>query len=185
VALYRIVVYLHVLGAAGWFLSAGLEVASLVLLTRARDLDAARTALAPLRANRVLGPSAALLVLVPGVYMAESVWSARPAWVGLGYLTFIAVFVLGAAVTGRATVRFERRLGEPSMPSPPLSALRYSLFARLGLLAGVTFAMVVKPDAAACVTSVLLGSVLGVAFAAAANRGKPALTHAPAAASRA
>lgn len=165
-AAYRIVVYLHIMGAMGWFLTMGLEAASLSLLARAQGVDALRAALSPVRANRVLGPITALLVLVPGVYMATSVWSAHPPWVGLGYLTFILVFLLGALITGRATVRFERALRDGNLPPAPLAALRYSLFARFGLLAGVTFAMVVKPDALACALSVLLGLFSGVLFAA-------------------
>lgn len=163
-AAYRIVVYLHVIGAMGWFLTMGLEAASLALLARAEGLAATRAALLPLRGNRVLGPITALLVLVPGVYMAETAWTAHPPWVGLGYLTFMLVFLLGAVITGRATVRFERAVREGKLPPAPLTALRYSLFARLGLLVGVTFAMVVKPDALVCVLSVLFGLLCGVLF---------------------
>lgn len=166
---YRIIVYLHVIGAMGWFLTMGLEAASLSLLARAQGVDALRAALSPVRVNRVVGPITALLLLVPGVYMATSVWSPHPAWVGLGYLSFILVFVLGAAVTGRASVRFERALRDGKEVPVPLAPLRYSLFARLGVLVGVTFAMVVKPDALVSALSVAIGLLVGLLFAAASG----------------
>jgi hypothetical protein len=174
VALYQIYAYLHVLGALGWFLSLGIEAVVLTQLGRATSPERAREVLASLRGNRILGPVAALLLLVPGVYLAETAWSAHPPWIGAGYLTFILVFALGAAVTGRRLVRLERELGRPGGTSQrfeaPMSALRVSYYARLGLLLGATFAMVVKPEAAGCMTAVGFGLALGLVASWAANR---------------
>jgi hypothetical protein len=172
VTFYRIVVYLHVLGVLGWFLGLGVEAAALVQLGRAGSLERKREALSVFRDNRVLGPISALLVLGPGIYMAQTVWSSHPPWVGLGYLTFIVVFALGAALTGRPIIKLERALAAepPRDVAAPLGMLRVSLYARLGLLLGVTFAMVVKPEALGCVAGVALGLALGLAAALAANR---------------
>jgi hypothetical protein len=174
VMLYRIVVYLHVVGVLGWLFALGVEVIVLAELAKAATSEQQREALGMQRINRVIGPVAALLVLGPGVYMAETVWSAHPSWVNLGYLTFIAVFVLGAAVTGRITVGLERGLKERAHVQPlavSLAPLRYSLYARVGLLLGATFAMVVKPQTAGGVSALCAGLAVGLLAAFAANRG--------------
>jgi hypothetical protein len=174
-ALYRIYVYLHVLGAMGWFLAMGIEAAVLFQLARATSLERRREALAGFRGNRLLGPVSALLVLGPGIYMAQTTWTPHPPWVGMGYLTFILAFLLGAAVTGRRMIRLERELGAATDPSRaiavPLTALRVSLYARIGLLLGATYAMVVKPQAVGGVAAVVIGLAVGLLAALAANRG--------------
>jgi hypothetical protein len=53
--LYRIVVYLHVLGAMGWFLTTGVEAVVLARLARASTGLEQRDALASLRPTRILG----------------------------------------------------------------------------------------------------------------------------------
>jgi hypothetical protein len=172
---YRFVVYLHVLGAMGWFLAAGVEAVVLGRLARAASGAEQRDALAPLRLTRVLGPITALLVLGPGIYMAATVWTGHPPWVGLGYLSFLIVFVLGAAITGRHLARLEKTLGANAdlarAVEVPLAPLRASFYVRLGVLLAVTFVMVVKPAAAIGSVALALGIVVGL-VAALANRGK-------------
>jgi hypothetical protein len=170
---YRIFVYLHVLGAFGLFVALGVEAALLVALSRARAVEQLGQALTALRVNRLLGPMSALLLLVPGLYMARSVWSSNPPWLVLSFATFLGVMALGAVVTGRRVVAFERALtanagaGAPA----PTAALRVSFFARLGLLIGVTYLMVVKPELGGCIVALLVGSVVGVLIALSVRRG--------------
>jgi hypothetical protein len=174
-ALYRIYVFLHVLGVMGWVLALGVEAAALFELARASDLERQREALALFRRNRILGPLAALLVLGPGIYMAQTAWSPHPAWVGAGYLTFILVFSIGAVVTGRGVLRLERAVRAATETTRAIEArltgLRISLGARIGLLLGATYAMVVKPQAAAAVAAVVIGLALGLLAALTASRG--------------
>lgn len=81
---YKIVVYFHVLGVLGWFFATGVEAVALSRLGRASGGAAQRDALGVLGLNRVLGPICALLVLGPGIYLAQTVWSGHPAWVEIG-----------------------------------------------------------------------------------------------------
>jgi hypothetical protein len=173
--LYRIVVYLHVLGAMGWFLTTGVEAVVLARLARASTAPEQRDALASLRPTRILGPITALLVLVPGIYMASTVWTGHPPWVGLGYLSFIIVFVVGAAITGRRMTRLEKALGAANADltravEVPLTPLRAAFYVRVGVLLAVTFVMVVKPEAAVGFVALTLGIALGLVAAFAKRR---------------
>jgi hypothetical protein len=168
---YRIFVYLHVLGAFGLFVALGVETALLVALSRARAVEQLGQALTALRVNRLLGPMSALLLLVPGLYMARSVWSSNPPWLVLSFATFLGVMALGAVVTGRRVVAFERALTANAGAPAPTAALRVSFFARLGLLIGVTYLMVVKPELGGCIVALLVGSVVGVLIALSVRRG--------------
>jgi hypothetical protein len=181
---YRILVCLHVFGVLGWFFAAGVEAVALARLGRATSASAQRDALGVLRVNRVLGPITALLVLVPGVYMAQTVWSAHPPWIGAGYLSFLIVFLLGAAISGRQWVRLERALAAQAAAEHArdvsLRALLTSFYVRMGILAGASFVMVVKPAALLTLLAVAAGILAGLAAASVAVRRTRAAGGAPA-----
>jgi hypothetical protein len=122
VTYYRVFVYLHVLGALGLFVSLGIEAAVLLLLGRAGDAAQAQLALRGLRVNRLLGPLAIALLLVPGVYVARVSWSSNPAWLSLSFASFLLVMILGGAITGR---RITALHASPVIAPVPL-ALRIS-----------------------------------------------------------
>jgi hypothetical protein len=157
---YQIVMYFHVVGVLGWFFATGVEAVALSRLGRASTAPAQRDALGVLRLNRVLGPVTALLVLVPGIYLAQTVWSGHPAWIGVGYGSFLLVLLLGAAVSGRQWIRLERALAAASDAERAhdisLTTLLASFYVRVGVLMAASFVMVVKPQ------SVIAGVALGV-----------------------
>jgi hypothetical protein len=174
-AFYRIYVYLHILGALSLFAALASEAAGLRQLARATNLERARDALATFQSNRVLGPISALLLLIPGIYLTETVWSSHPAWVASGFVVLVLVFGLGGGVTGRRITRLGRGFAEPGADTTSaiervMPALRASYFGRLGLLLGVTFAMVVKPELGGCVAAILCGLSVGLAASVAVTR---------------
>ncbi|HKP58873.1 MAG TPA: DUF2269 family protein [Polyangiales bacterium] len=163
-ALYRIYVYLHVLGAFGAFAALAVEALALGLLCRAADAEQQRQALALLRADRVLGPLSTLVLLGSGLYLAFAVWSPAPPWVAASFAAFLAIVMLGAAVTGRLVAKLERSLQGAETHRQPLAtgALRSSFGARLGLMLGIAFAMVVKPQLVGCLAALGTGLALGL-----------------------
>jgi hypothetical protein len=171
---YKIVVYFHVLGVLGWFFATGVEAVALSRLGRASRGSAQRDALGLLRPNRVLGPISALLVLGPGIYLAQTVWSGHPAWIGVGYLAFLIAFVLGAAVSGRQWVRLERALAASNdaerAQDVSLTALFTSFYVRVGVLLGASFVMVVKPQSIIAGVAISLGILFGLGVALATRR---------------
>jgi hypothetical protein len=174
-AFYRIYVYLHILGALGLFAALAIEATALRQLARATNLERARDALITFQSNRVLGPISALLLLIPGIYLTETVWSSHPAWVTSGFAVFALVFALGGGVTARRVARLGRGFAEPELDAASaiervMPALRASYFGRLGLLLGVTFAMVVKPEWGGCVSAILSGLAISLAASVAVTR---------------
>jgi hypothetical protein len=146
VNLYSIALFAHILGAILVFVLLTIEGLGLRL-----GFDYAQL-------NRVLGPTSALLILVPGLYMMAAQWG----WAGW-ILTGIAAYVVIAgagAYTGISVMRgrMNRRIAV------------LSWLVRIGMALGVAFVMTVKPSLALSVTAVLVGSVLGAAAGALARR---------------
>ena len=108
--------------------------------------------------NRVLGPLAALLILVPGLYMMQAQWG-WTGWVVTGLVSWVFIAVLGA-YTGIRVMR-----GRMDRRSAVISWL-----VRVGIALGVVFDMSVKPNALVSVVAVVVGIALGAAAGVVARR---------------
>src|SRR5215212_10272643 len=99
-SVYSILLFLHIVGALGFFASLAFEQAGLLNLRRASTNAQAREWLSLFRAlRRIQGPSALVLVAT-GLYMMKTSWS-HQAWAGLGFVGMVLIAIIGAAVTGR------------------------------------------------------------------------------------
>ena len=114
-------------------------------------------------------------MLGTGFAMLGHTWSGTmPAWIGGSLLGMVLVVVLGAAITGRAVVSLERDLADDDTVVPrELSmrgrapALRVSLLARIGILAGIVLTMLHHFDALPTLASIGGGAFVGAALGAA------------------
>ena len=133
-SLYSIALFVHIVGAVLLFVLFTVEAVGLRAGTAAASV------------SRVMGPIAALAILVPGFYMAaQTGWHA---WTAVGLASYAVIAVAGA-YTGVSVMR-----GRMS-----IRAATVSLLARIGLALGVLFDMAVKPE--------LVGSIVAVAVAVA------------------
>ena len=138
--LYPIALFAHIAGAVLIFVLLTVEGVGL------------RSGMAAARLNRVLGPISALLILVPGFYMAaQTGWSA---WTGVGLATYVLIAGLGA-YTGIAVLRGRMAV----------SAAAVSWLVRIGMAAGVLFDMTVKPGLAVSIAAVAVAVALALAAA--------------------
>ncbi|HET7338628.1 MAG TPA: hypothetical protein VFK22_03705 [Candidatus Dormibacteraeota bacterium] len=137
--LYSIALFQHIVGALLVF----------VLLTI--EGLALRFGFPYAQLNRILGPVAALLVLVPGLYMMKVQWG-WTGWVVTGLVAYVLIAAIGA-YTGIRLMggRMDAR------------AAIISWLVRVGVALAVVFDMSVKPNAVASVLAVVVGAALGLA----------------------
>ena len=93
--LYSIALFVHVVGALLLFVTLTVEGVALRLLYLAATPEAAGSAAAMLRVNRMVGPLSALGVLIPGLYMTATTWGGV-AWIVVALVSWLMIAVLGA-----------------------------------------------------------------------------------------
>jgi len=168
---YSIVLFIHMIGALGFFMALGLELTSLHQL---------RSALATLHVSEWLiisrraihaGLVAMVVLLASGAYMMVTAWG-RVAWVTVAMGPLIPLTVLTLVVTGRRLAAIRRQI---SAEDPTLSRKLYrslhspvlliSIRTRVALAIGVVFLMTVKPSLGAALVAIGAAVALGMASA--------------------
>jgi hypothetical protein len=147
--LYPLLVFLHVTAAMGIVAGFGIEGLALLHLRAAHTADDVRRALTNSRYVQRVAGSSLLAAVVTGVYLATVYWSWRGAWMGVAFMTIVAMALVGALMTGRATARAMRAphdaLGPAAMAALQ-ERLSLSYVIRLGLFLGIVFLMTTKPQ---------------------------------------
>lgn len=166
--LHLVIVFLHVASAMGIVVALAIEGVMLRQLRAAASASDASTALGLARLVQRVGTPSVLAALVTGMYLATVYWRWQGAWMGFGFLTLIAIAIVGALMTGRRLVPLQRDGGP--VRAFDVVALRRGLatsFAiRTSLFAGILFLMTVKPQAKLfALVVVVVAAILGVAVA--------------------
>ena len=91
--LYSIALFLHIVGALGFFVALGLETFNLQQLQRLTSVEQLRGWFAATRGWRGLAAISMLVILVAGVYMTFAAWRGGSDWVAVA---FVAMIVQGA-----------------------------------------------------------------------------------------
>ncbi|MBA3871783.1 MAG: hypothetical protein H0X30_21765 [Anaerolineae bacterium] len=157
---YSIALFLHIVGALGFFAALGLEWITVMQLKRATTAEQVRNWL---EASGSLGRVAMIsmvVLLLAGIYMMATVWGGV-AWLIVAFVAIVLMMVvMGRISTPRLKVIRQAVTTEKGALSPKLQeALRHPLLwigiqARIIMGLGVVFLMTVKPD--------LVGSLLTV-----------------------
>jgi len=168
--LYSIALFFHIAGALGVFAALALDWVGVANLRRARTVDQVREWAGTYRIIRGLGAGSVVALLVFGLYMTAVTWGPT-GWIGIGFLSLLAIAVLGA-VSG---VRLGRILavattGQGSLTEDVRAKLRGPLFVasvrmRTAVALGVVFLMTVKPEAVVSLLVVAVALALGIASA--------------------
>jgi hypothetical protein len=168
---YSIALFLHIVGALGFFVALGLEWISLLYLERATTSEQAQEWLGVLGLLRRLGPASMGMILLAGFYMMATVWGGV-AWIGIALAAMILLAVLGAALTGRRMAAvgravtaesgalsdaFRQRLHDP--------LLWTSIQTRIAIAFGIVFLMTVKPELGGSLLTIGLAILLGLVSA--------------------
>lgn len=167
-----LLLFLHVSAAMGIIAAFGVEGVMIVQLRH--DAAAARTVLRNYRYAQRVGAASLILAVVTGVYLASAYWGWRGAWMGVGFLTLVAIAVIGATLTGVPVAR-AMRSGSESAPTPAYlgfpGKLALSFAIRIALFFGIVFLMTVKPAAPVpALLTILVAAVTGIVIGLPARR---------------
>jgi len=168
---YSIALFLHVVGALGFFVALGLEWMSLGHVRRATTVEHLRVWMrAPDEMGRV-GMLAMLTLLAAGLYMMAMAWGGV-AWIMVTLGALVLMIVLAMLFTRRRMAAIGRAVNTEHGPlSPTLRQMLHdplltiSLHTRVAIALGIVFLMTVKPDLRGSLLAILIAAILGLASA--------------------
>jgi len=178
--IYTIVLFLHVIGAIGYFLGIGTWLIGFIAIRQAQRVEQVRT-LAHLTGQ--IGPVfgiSVLLILLTGLYMAITTWGFLTGWILVALISLILIAPLGTAFIEprRRAIDY---LAQQTPDGPLPKSLEQSthdpiLLAALQtvttLLLGVVFLMTNKPSLIGSIIVMALALVLGLASGVLVSRAR-------------
>jgi hypothetical protein len=168
---YSIALFLHILGALGFFMALGVEWISLRHLQRATRVEQVQEWLrVPDEMGRV-GMIAMLILLVAGLHMMAIAWGGV-AWIIVALGSLIPISVLAMAVTRRRMAAIKQYAdAEHGTISHTLYQLLHhpllwiSMQTRVAIAVGIVFLMTIKPDLIGSLLTIGIAAILGIASA--------------------
>ena len=170
-SIYTIVLFLHVSGAIGYFVSIGTWLFGLVSLRRAQRVEQVRALVHLVGLSGPLFGISVLLILAAGLYMAFTAWSLQTGWIAVALVSLVLMAPLGTALIEprrRAIERLAREVPDGPLPQS-LEQRIYDpvLFTALqtiaALLFGIVFLMTTKPSLAGSLIVIVVALALGLA----------------------
>jgi hypothetical protein len=170
-SIYTIVLFLHVSGAIGYFVSIGTWLFGLVSLRRAQRVEQVRALVHLVGLSGPLFGISVLLILAAGLYMAFTAWSLQTGWIAVALVSLVLMAPLGTALIEPRRRAIERLAREvPGGPLPQSLEQRIYdpvLFTALQtiavLLFGIVFLMTTKPSLAGSLIVMVVALALGLA----------------------
>ena len=171
-SIYTIVLFVHIIGAIGYFLSIGTWLFILVGLRRAQRVEHVR---ALIKLNDLSGPfgaGSAVVLLIAGLYLALTAWSLLTGWILVALISLILMVPTTAALIaprrsaivkqlareapgGELSEALERHLDDPVLATVCTTVLT--------LLLGLVFLMTTKPDLVGSLIVMVVALLLGLA----------------------
>ncbi len=168
---YSSALFLHIVGALVYFVALGLEQASLMSMRGAARVEQVREWLGVYRWLPRLGPLSLALILISGFYMMLTTlgWMA---WIIGALVAMVVIGVIGGVVGGPRVAAVGKVAAQESGPvsaalrqrlNDPL--LSISMQVRTAIALGIVFLMVVKPDPAGTLITLVIAALVGAAAA--------------------
>ena len=164
---YILVLFLHIIGAAGLFLGLGIEGVILKFLSRASTTEQVLSLGPSLKLLRITFSTSALLLLLPGIYMAERVWG-WTGWVIIGLILLVALAGAGSmggkkiAESMKSLSNSTGSLSSEFREKVSASFLHKSYKIRILLVIGIIFIMTLKTDWIASIVAILIAFLIGL-----------------------
>jgi hypothetical protein len=164
---YILVLFLHIIGAAGLFLGLGIEGITLKFLNRASSTEQVLSWQPSLKLLRITFGSSTILLLLSGIYMAERVWG-WTGWVIIGLIILVVLSGQGSMTgkkigeimkslsksNGSLSTEIKEKLSAPFL----LKAFRIKIF----IVAGTIFIMTLKADWITSIAAIIISFLVGI-----------------------
>lgn len=168
---YSIALFLHIVGALGFFVALGLEWTGLREIQNAISPQQVRTWMGILKSARGVGFASMLTAVISGLYMMATAWGSVP-WLMVAIGSLVLVVLLSLRLTGPRMAAVGKALAKETSPlsqtfhslaNHPL--LWISIQTRVAISLGIVFLKVVKPDLGGSLVTIGVAFVLGLATA--------------------
>ncbi len=165
---YSIALFLHIVGAVGFFVALGLEWTGLSQIRSALTTPQVGRWMGVLKSVRKVGFASMLTTVISGIYMMLTVWGGE-AWIIVTVGALVLVIALAQVLTaprmaaiGRALASEKGPLSKTfhSLANHPL--LWISIQTRAAIALGIVFLKIAKPDWGGSLITIGVAIVLGV-----------------------
>src|SRR5687767_224953 len=166
-----IALFIHLLGVASLFVAIGISQVGASRLRRAVTVEEVRTWAGLIETTGRIFPLAIIVILGAGIYMAADTWGFDRPFVIVGIGTVVILLIIGGAYVGRGFSAIDRAFeaeGSHADEIPRLvrrPALHAANTGLNGMVVGLIWVMVSKPDFAGSISTVaglgVVGAVLG------------------------
>jgi hypothetical protein len=180
---YQIALFLHVLGALGFFIAVGVFYLAVLGVRRAKTVQSVKLWTgAAASVGRVLFPTSSLVIVVAGIYMLVTVWGESAPWAIVALVAFIVLAVGATLIQGRRMATLGMSAAGQAESAPVTRALSaqahdpvtwVSVNASMAFAIGIVYLMTLKPDALGSVIALLIALAVGLAFGY-LTQGRPA-----------
>src|SRR5262249_31999036 len=170
-SLYNIVMFVHVIGAIGYFLSTGTSLFVLVGWRRAQHVEGVRALLRLDDLSAPFGGGGAVVLLITGLYMAGAAWSMLTGWILIGLISLVLIVPTAAVLIAPRRSALVKQLAHEAPDGALSEALKQRihdpvLLATLqtlaALLLGIVFLMTTKPELVGSLIVMAVALVLGL-----------------------
>ncbi len=169
--IYAIALFLHIVGAMGFFVALGLEWTGLWQIRSAMTLDVVQAWMGILKSVRKVGFASMLTTVITGIYMMVTVWH-NQAWITVTLGAIILVIVLSLALTGPRMAAVGRALaiGKGALSNTFRSLANHpflwiSIQTRVAIALGIVFLKIAKPGLGGSLLTIGIAIVLGLVSA--------------------
>lgn len=170
-SIYTIVLFVHIIGAIGLFLSIGSWLFILMGLRRAQRIEEVRALMHVNELSSTFGDGSGLLLIIAGLYLTLSAWSLLTSWIIVALISLILIILTNATLIGPRRGALIKQL-ERSAPEGEISLALWQHIhnpvlwtmsqTTAILLLGIVFLMTTRPDLGGSVTVMAVALVLGL-----------------------
>ena len=168
---YSIALFIHIVGALGFFVALGVEWMSVQQLRHATIAEQVTTWMSVATSVRRVGMVSMLTLLISGFSMM-AIAQVGGAWVIVAFWSLILLSILAVTLSFRRMRAIGRAVGaEDGALSPTLRQLLHhpllwiAIKTRVAIALGIVFLMTVKPDLGGSLLTIGVATVLGLVSA--------------------
>jgi hypothetical protein len=171
---YQTALFLHILGALGFFIAIGVLYTAVLGVRRAQSVGSIKLWTGAANGvSRIVFPISGLVILIAGIYMVVTVWGERAPWAGIAIIALLLMMIVSALLQGRRMAA----LGQSAATQPDSAPVTDTLWTQAhdavtwvavntsaAFAIGIVYLMTLKPDALGSVIALLIALVIGLVF---------------------